>query len=112
MNVMYTSMLKHVDDVRQNLERVLQDKSLTLEYRWQVFCEAPSMVKNHEPYIHTFNWESMHRDKEILGWDRSKFETIKTESIVYSMMDNELPDIDDVKEEILAKNLGSFVYDW
>lgn len=131
-------VLERMKKVQSSLENAklpfaeyIKDQSIPLAERWEVFCLAPSEMKTHENYGPDF--QSLPDDfimyEGPIHMDRGN--TMKTTTMV-SDIEEALSDIanddyfgadwhlecfsqvnlDEVKEEILQKNLGSFDYDW
>lgn len=104
----------------------IQDKSIDLEERWEVFCKAPTDWKEKDSYIVHFQVEKALKANggEISWYDDfyiEKNETIhlmnvierleeETETFEELGWNSEL--IKQFKEEVLEKNLASFDYDW
>ena len=42
---------------KKDLNTYLADKSISLDERWKVFCNAPAAIKNHKTWIAHFEWE-------------------------------------------------------
>lgn len=131
MNIIETiKLINHeMEFHRGEFERFIKDKSVSLEERWKLFCEAPDQMSNNEHWLHDFESElvnqqiqRMHGVSEIYG--RGK--RISLPELVDEMIETvELPIpitreeweqanlmLAPVKEEILEKNLKSFCYDW
>ena len=105
----------------------IANQDISLEERWEVFCEAPIDWKNDNSYVVSFDVEKSLRKKgyELSWYDDfyiEKNETVIMQEIVERIkesLDEELKELgwseellNDFKNEILAKNLGSFDYDW
>lgn len=102
-----------VQATKKVFETFITSKELSLEDRWDLFCGAPNYLKNREPRIARFAaLGSNFCYYEEYGTER--YQVVYTTGIVEFMEDNEYPSvqIQDLKEEILAKNLGSFTFDW
>lgn len=112
-------------EARREMERYITNKSLPLTERWEFFMNAPASLKNHLPSIYTPRSKSFESlIAEILESDRrrSTYDTSDMlEGVAEPFQDN--PDthfwwdekkyrVADALEEVLAKNLGSFVLDW
>ena len=101
----------------------IKNKQFSLKKRWEVFCEAPKSFKEHDGWMHHFDIEKKVGE---MSWFDGPFYydrrmDIKTESIIerlYDHLDDEEPTrwteelIQELQEEILEKNLGSFTLDW
>lgn len=120
-----------LESIKPNFAVYIQNKDISLEERWAVFALAPSELKTHELYGPTFR--SIHSDFIMydgpVHMDRGQTMTTLDliDSIETSLKDIEedmycgrkwaqdmleVVDINALKEEIMAKNLHSFDYDW
>lgn len=120
-----------LESIKPNFAVYIQNKDIPLEERWAVFALAPSELKTHELYGPTFR--SIHSDFIMydgpVHMDRGQTMTTLDliDSIETSLKDIEedmycgrkwaqdmleVVDINALKEEIMAKNLHSFDYDW
>lgn len=121
-------------ELAENIElycEFIEDKTIPLHERWELFCQAPNMFKDHETYLHTFNIEKKYG--EISWLDHfyiDKYQTVNMINIIRDLQSQLNPKlkfksrgfeqcpfktqeaIDDFKEEILENNLGSFINDW
>jgi len=101
---------------KANLATYIRDKNISLDDRWKMFCKAPMQMRNTDSYIVTFNWEKKYHEiswYDSFGYDR--YATVDMEDVITAMWENEEnneEELKDMKEEILEKNLGSFIYDW
>lgn len=106
--------------LKREFEQVISNPDLTLEVRWRLFAGASDYLKNHKKYVETLDALSQHVWSDVFGVD--KYETIDlAEDIVQWIEDD--PDyyaraflpgktLDDLKEEILRRNLGKMTYEW
>lgn len=96
---------------KKEFAEVISDKSYPLEDRWDLFTETPEPFKEHEPFIVHFDFE------KSLGVEihdfcfAERYMVQHTEDIV-ECVDFPEESINIMKEEILQKNIGSFVFDW
>lgn len=110
--------------IKHRFIEYIQDKTIPMLTRWEVFLEAPNDWKNHESYIKRFQIERKLKGKEISWYDDfyiEKHETVHMENVI-ERLEEDLEDFEkkgwnkdliaELKEEILQKNLGSFNYDW
>lgn len=110
--------------IKQRFVEYIADKTISVENRWEIFLEAPSDWKNHKLYVEKFQIEKKLKIKEIFWHDDfyiEKNETVYMGNIIERLEEN-LEDfesngwskelIEELKEEILQKNLDSFNYDW
>lgn len=120
---------KNNTDLRDRYVAYISDTSVPLENRWELFCEAPHDFKNHNYWIVNFSAQATIPECNI-NWDDFYFErheTIEMDNFVDEELldcleclieDGELTEdgmasiVTAFKEEILQKNLGSFVFDW
>lgn len=126
---------KKLDEGKKEFTEFVIDKEISLDIRWKLWSAAPNALKNHEPYIHHFNFEKVHDSIFIDPDYYERYETIHLYSYISDIEDNlrsalanpeekiaskflkESPFkthkiIEELKEEILEKNLGSFIFDW
>ena len=116
--------------LKEDFARVIADTELPLEERWDLFVKAPDFLKEYKGWVEDFKAFPC----EITWYDdfnKERHETVDTVSIVESIVEDVkysggdfeksklctrlgiTPDVlVALKEEILSKNLGSFVYDW
>ncbi len=112
-----------VANVKPVIESYLKDTNIPLDRRWELFVSLPEYLKNHEPYI----WRSEVLPEDFIMYDgdysAERYQTVKTVDIVEHVFGGKWDwkndvninyniDINALKEEILAINLGSFVCDW
>lgn len=103
------------------LEKWIIDKSIPLEERWNLWKDSPEELKNECQWVEDFTISG----RGISWYDdfyKERCETVYLSDLIHNMQrDFNEPvclkkytqaDIDDFKEQILAKNLLSFVYDW
>lgn len=117
-----TEILLKTAKVKMDFEEYISNKETPLEKRWEFFCLAPGFLKERDGSIVHFkvleacNIEYFEGDMYY-----QKYEEIHTESLV-ERLEEELEElsergltqegIDEIKEEILSQNLGSFKLDW
>ncbi len=114
-----------IDQVKWKLETEITNKSIPLTERWELWCNAPSFLKNTEKWIEHFEFAG--NDIDWSGQCEYRCSTITLQDVVESYEGNldyaieegtesELgyvqEDIDKLKEDILSKNLVSFQWDW
>lgn len=110
IEVRYAELQTEIGSLREQFARVMRDKTIPLDTRWQAFVDAPIYLKNHERWI----WRSLvidfHKHFEL-----QRYEVVKSVNIVDWCEDYEwyTPELAvELKEEILLENLGSFTNDW
>lgn len=115
-------------------ERTIQDKTIPLEVRWDLFLKAPTEMKGYMSYYADF--DSLPED--TIGYDMpynvERYQTVYTKELVewyedelynsgkydakYATNSKVTLDQEDqaklnaLKEEILSLNLWSYTYDW
>lgn len=118
-------------ELQQRYVAFIADTTVPLDERWEVFKEAPDEWKQHDSWIHHFDFEKQFFHGKISWCDDfyvEKYETVDMVGFIeerledhfageYEEEDEEwetivLPCIAAAKEEVLAKNLGSFKFDW
>jgi len=90
----------------------ITDTNIPLDERWKAFCEAPISIKNTKGWIEDFN--SINIDW-FHDYHYDRYTTIVLSNVIDSMLEAEEPNLELIKvfqEEILTKNLHSFVMDW
>lgn len=98
---------------KESFEAYIKDKSLPLELRWKMWLDAPTDLKDKDPYV--VQWGSLPKDSVGYDgniWDAQKYETIYSVNLVSAAEQYEEIDVDALKEEILEYNLESYDYDW
>jgi hypothetical protein len=128
-------------DTQELFAKTIADKSIPLADRWKLFVDAPSDMRGNQPWIVHFeieetlgeiNWyDDFYLDRRA-EQDMIEFVNEAEEAIKEREEDEEADDfaaywerafeahglevvkkaIEDLKEEILESNLGSFVMDW
>lgn len=94
----------------------IKNESINLDERWAVFKDAPESLKEHDTFVVHFTWEVTHGG--ISWYDdfyKDKYALVYMVEIVEQMEEQEnysVAQVDDMKAEILSKNLSSFEYDW
>lgn len=120
-----------LESIKPNFAVYIQNKDIPLEERWAVFALAPAELKTHEDYGPTFR--SIHSDFIMYdgpvhmdrGQTMTTLDLIKDiESSLKDIEEDmycgrkwaqdmlEAVDLNALKEEIMAKNIKSFNYDW
>ncbi len=114
------------------VELIIFDKKLPLDQRWEFWLKVPEDAKNNKGWIEHFRWEQQLPGRRVSWYDEfyiDRHQTVIMEEIVDRVEENiayaaQNPDdvsiretwtqemLDDFKEEILEKNLYSFVMDW
>lgn len=112
--------------LKSELEQLITNQSIPLDIRWDVWVKASPALKNSEWGSHSISA----LPEDFIAYDgeihTERYETVSTMGIIEKLQEGgycpetEEPvpyevshgiDINAVKEEILSKNLGSFVYD-
>lgn len=116
--------------LKKQFEAYIEDRSVPLDERWNAFVEASNKLKNTQSWV--VHFDSLPEDfimyEGPIHADRNQ--TIETSEMVDSVVDYQnlvegeyyfgnsnhreamKVDVVQLKEEILASNLGSFQYDW
>lgn len=109
--------LYQVADTKRSFEKFISDKTVSLNLRWELFAGAPSYLKNTESYMNSVFDIGDFEEVVMYGGPvhAERYQAVDTVQTVEHIQENEelvgYP-IDEVKERILAINLGSFNYDW
>lgn len=125
---------RNSQELKESYLAIITDKSISLEDRWEIFVTAPNEFKHHDPYIQHFDtikknfpyftlYDEMNIEKEekvVMTEFIDSFNERMQDQELYPDEQDEIgsklfkePEIlDQLKEEILAKNLGSFLNDW
>ena len=106
-----------INSIKADFAAYIRDKDIPLEERWKFFEKAPNFIKEQDSYIHTFKWEQKHG--ELVWYDDfycDRYQVVDMDMIIDSMLDRDekytKEMVEDMKEEILSENLGSFINDW
>ncbi len=112
------------NSLKQRFVEYIKDVSIPLESRWEAFLEAPMDWKYQQSYVIHFQVERKLKGREISWYDDfyiEKKETVVMENIIERLEEDldsfsengwTLELIQEFKEEILQKNIGSFDWDW
>lgn len=97
-------------------EEYIRDRSIPLDERWALWVDAPDGMKSNDPYIPDF-LDGASFLIEDLGY--YKHETIVTKDLVervgadvWNMIPWTAEAVDELREHILAANIGRFELDW
>ncbi len=119
-----------VKEVKNEFAEFIKDKSIPLDERWEFFKEAPEYLKNKSSYIEHFDAETLLEEGEIVWYDEfyiERYQECELVNVISSIEDriNSKDDyphsrgadysvefLEAFKEEILQKNMHSFVHDW
>lgn len=118
---------KEQNALKERFLKVLKDKSIPVQDRWDFWCDAPSALKDFSQYSIKFECMgknfSWHEDMMI-----ARNETVDMEDLIWELdqyVDNQCDDperyfvrklfrnralFDQLREEILARNIEYFVY--
>lgn len=112
---------------KEAIQEYLTNKAIPLEDRWELFKKA-KLFQNHDSWSVTFKSLEPIGGNDIFGPDGPIYADRHQEIYTIDMVSNFEHDmakpyqefhhkltrelIDNFKEEILAKNLGSFTFDW
>lgn len=119
--------------VRQEYLTIINNTDIHIDTRWEFFKNSPDEFKDHDSY--QYNLNTFEKNSGRFSWyddfNIEKYETCKLVDIVERLQeqvascdgkkfrndlvlafyeDTEL--FNELKEEILADNMGSFKYDW
>lgn len=104
--------IQHLDEkkkeLQNDLETYVQDKSLPLSDRWEVFCLAGDIVPKQG---HIVRFETLEVNNIVDGYSRRE----EVDLIVMIEFIEETTwniNVQDFKEEILIKFIRGFNYDW
>lgn len=122
-----SSLKKDLNTVKQQFMKAIKDKTIPLEDRWNLWIDSPSFLKDFSQFSIKFDCMgknfSWHDDMLI-----SRNETIDMEDLTWELdqyVDHQCDDperyfvrklfrnrplFDQLREEILARNLEYFVY--
>jgi len=123
----YNEIAVKIPELKLLFEKEIVDQTKPLEERWDYWCKAPDALKNEEPYIKRFDSEKLLPDGRIDWYDDFGIERRRVVDLCV-FLDEHVLDVwngeehwadgwneqirDAFREEVLAKNLGSFVMDW
>lgn len=98
---------------KRDFAEFINDTSVSLEVRWKLFTESPSWLKEAEGWVSNFYWERLYGE---LNWyddfGYARYTTVDMHQVVETMEESDKysdVSIKSMKEEILSKNLGSFI---
>ncbi len=115
-----------VNIAKAQFAETIKDKQIPLEERWKLFEETPLYIKGFEPWVERFIFSG----EQIAFYDDfdvEKGSTVDLHDIVQTLTEQlshdghynpielteaNILDLDALKEDILQRNIGSFVYDW
>lgn len=102
-------------EVKPQFEKVIADKTIPLEDRWNLFVSAPSHMCNDRPFSQHVNING----REISWYDdfgKDRYEHVDMVAAVEWMEDCfdqwGTDQVNEMKEYILTHNLRSFTNDW
>lgn len=114
--------------LREKYQKYIVDKNIPLNDRWAVFKEAPIEWKKTDSCYVTFKVASKLPSREIVWYNdfhKDRYQTVDMVDLVDTIKDNikwskdkkewegwNLELVEELMEEILSKNLDSFIYDW
>jgi hypothetical protein len=120
---------KEQNALKQQFIKTIKDKSIPVDERWEFWCDAPSSLKDFSQF--SVKFESMGRN---FHWTHDmwfeRYQTVDLEDVVLELENSVQVQVDDLeqqfhrklfrhpelldqlKEEILARNLEYFVFDW
>lgn len=108
-------------DLKKQYLKYIQDQKLPLNDRWDVFVSAPIDLKEEEPWIQKFDIEDKTGEFPWFDWGRNRNETVNVSDFINNIGISDLYGLDrqftvellnEFKEEVLQKNIGSFDLDW
>jgi hypothetical protein len=128
LNTAIDKFKKEHNILKQQFIKAIKDKTIPLEDRWSFWCDAPSSLKDFSQY--SVKFESMGKKFHwTYDLDFERYQTVDLEdlamdlnSYVQEQADEEQiylrklfrnPDLlDQLREDVLARNLEYFVFDW
>ena len=114
-------------DLKKQYLKYIQDRKLPLNDRWDVFVAAPIDIKEEEPWIQEFDIEKKVGKFPWFDWGRERNETVDVSDFINNIdfednigisdlygLDRQftIESLNEFKEEVLQKNIGSFNLDW
>jgi hypothetical protein len=127
LNTAIAQFKKDQNVLKEKFIKTIKDKSIPIDDRWEFWCDAPSSLKDFSQFSVKFDCMgknfSWHDDMLI-----SRNETVDTEDLMWELdqyVDTQCDDperyfvrklfrnrplLDQLREEILARNLEYFVY--
>lgn len=130
---MIDTVVKNIAITKDIFKEIIIDQKYPLEERWKFWSSAPTFLKEEECYITSFDIEDKNGGIEWFEapYYKEKNETIELSDFIENIewdikYSQEKPgnhkagtvdlwpqnSIDEFKEEVLRKNLHSFVLDW
>jgi hypothetical protein len=122
---------ERANQLRVDFKKIMSDKSIPLDDRWDMFIKAPSDLKGHQSYVwdskilgRDFNWYTdysceRHQEVDLIEFVENLEEDFNAiaegEDAAYMFTEKfeDTPEVvEALKEEILADNIASFTFDW
>lgn len=108
--------IQHLDEKKKELENDLkvyvQDKSLPLSDRWEIFCLAEDIMPEKGSIMKFKSWEV----NQLIVNSYSRYQSVDLISLVRDMENRDIEigyiSIEDFKEEILDRFICGFNLDW
>lgn len=107
-----------IAEVKREFVQYILNTEIPLEERWEFFKTAPGYLKEHQSWVQHFK---VLDDNGVEFYDDlglEKYETVATWSLVDRVLDctseGRFPNVkvNELKEDILSRNLGSFCNNW
>lgn len=115
-----------LDNLKKQMALHLKDKNIPLDERWELFKNLPKDCYSkdsygprfsnmgdlvlHEGFIHADRYESIDVIPMVQKIEDAKNNLSQQKPIFQN--DLKKIDVDQLKEEVLAKMTGSFIFDW
>lgn len=139
-NAEMQSLASRLASMKQEFEAIIVDQSIPLDERWKFWCDAPVNLKNTSRWVEHFECfklygerlygRSDYRFNWYSDWNIEKYETVYMQNVLENLEEQRACDeriadeefeeyewtddnvINMFCEEVLQKNLHSFVFDW
>jgi len=116
------SFCNELDSLKEALEAHITDKTISLDARWETWKHVPACLKNQSIYY----YEMYLGDVELLplySIDVERYQTVGVADVLSNVLIRiasgtvsisgwDSSDLNELKEKILADNVGSFINDW
>jgi hypothetical protein len=129
LNTAIKEFVKYQNTIKQEFLKAIRDKSVPIAERWEFWCDAPSALKDFSQFSVKFPCmgKNFHWTHDM-WFDR--YQTVDLEDVVLELENSVQEQCDDLeqqfhrklfrhpevldqlKEEILSRNLEYFVFDW
>lgn len=98
--------------LQDTIKEYVQDKSLPLSDRWEIFCSAGDIIPKKGSVVRFKSWEV----QQLIANSYLRYQLVDLISLIQDMENEDIEigyiGLEDFKEEILDKFICSFNLDW